>query len=398
MIHLAKTCRSLACAVGLIAAGASAASAQTCGGDYGAWLQGVLDEARAAGVGERGLSAIANARINPAVIKRDRAQGIFSKSFLEFSSKLISQNRLDVGRAKLKAHASDFARAEATYGVPGPVITAFWGLETDFGGFLGDFDTINSLATLAHDCRRPELFRPQLIAAGHLVDSGHIPLSEMKGAWAGEIGQTQFLPEDYLRFGIDDDGDGKIDLRRSEADVIQSTANFLKGIGWRANEPWLEEVQVPSELPWAEADLYIRHPRSQWAAWGVTYRDGSPIPADDMPVALILPMGRNGPAFLGYKNFDIYLEWNQSSVYTLTAAYFATRLAGAPKVNPGRGPVEFSAGQLKDLQQRLVARGHDVGKIDGVLGAKSRAAIKAEQFRLGLPADSYPSQALFSAL
>ncbi|MCB1493703.1 MAG: lytic murein transglycosylase [Rhodobiaceae bacterium] len=381
-----------------LAAQTGAAGAQTCGGDFAAWLSAVVEEAKAEGVGEAGQKAIASAQFNPDVIKRDRAQGIFTRTFLDFSSRLISQNRLDVGRAKLNAHTSDFARAEATYGVPGAVIAAFWGLETDFGGYLGDFDTINSLATLAHDCRRPELFRPQLIAAGRLVDVGDLPRSEMKGAWAGEIGQTQFLPEDYLRYGIDDDGDGKVDLRHSEKDVIQSTANFLKGIGWRAGEPWLEEVRVPDELPWAEADLYIRHPRSQWAEWGVTSVDGSPVPADAVPVSLILPMGRKGPAFLGYENFDIYLKWNQSSVYTLTAAYFATRLAGAPKVSPGRGAPEFSADQLKDLQRRLQARGYDVGEVDGVIGASTRAAIKAEQIRLGLPADSYPSADLFAGL
>lgn len=374
------------------------AIAQGCGGDFRSWLSGVEAEAQAAGVGPKGLKAIARAKFSQRVINRDRAQGIFSKSFLDFSSSLVSQNRLDVGRSMLKKHADKFAAVQARYGVPGAVITGFWGLETDFGAFQGDFNTINSLATLAHDCRRPELFRPQLIAAGKLVDRGDIPLSQMVGAWAGEIGQTQFLPGDYLEFGVDADGDGRVDLKNSVADVIESSGNFLRGLGWRAGEPWLEEVRVSDGIPWQQADIYNNHTRAEWSAWGVTRIDGSALPADEMAAALILPMGRNGPAFLGYPNFHIYLEWNQSLVYATTAAYFATRLAGAKKVSPGAGAAALSIDQIKTLQNRLVALGHDVGKVDGIIGAKTRAAVKAEQLRLGLPADSYPTRDLISRL
>ncbi len=382
----------------ILTAAAGPALAQQCGGDYGTWLNGVLDEARASGVGERGLSALSGARYSKRVISRDRGQGVFAQSFLKFSGRMVSSNRLTVGKQHLKTYASQFAAAESEYGVPGAVITGFWGLETDFGAVQGDFNTINALATLAYDCRRPQLFRPQLIAAGQLVDRGDLPLSQMVGAWAGEIGQTQFLPGDYLRFGVDADGDGRVDLKGSKADVIASTANFIRGLGWRAGEPWLEEVRVSDGVPWQEADLYISHPRSQWQAWGVARRDGSPLPGDNLAASLVLPMGRNGPAFLAYPNFRIYLEWNQSAVYTVTAAYFATRLAGARKVDPGKGVTPLSIDQVKALQQRLASRGYDVGKIDGIIGANTRAAVKAEQIRLGLPPDSYPTAELLQRL
>ena len=205
---------------------ATPALAQTCGGDFNAWLEGMRAEAQAAGIGERGLGALAQARLDTRVLSRDRAQGVFAQTFIEFSSRMVSGYRLKQGAANLKKYADVFARAEAEYGVPGPVITAFWALETDFGAVQGDFDTLSALATLAYDCRRPELFRPQIVPLLTLIDQGVLP-ADVKGAWAGEIGQTQILPSDYLEKGRDGDGDGLVDLRNDPADVIMTTANFL---------------------------------------------------------------------------------------------------------------------------------------------------------------------------
>lgn len=368
-----------------------------CGGDFNAWLKGAEQEAKASGVGRRGLSAIRNAKFDRKVIRADRSQGVFAQSFLKFSGRAVSQHRLDHGRNNLKKFRSTFDRIEQTYGVPRAVIAAFWGLETDYGANQGSFNTMNALATLAHDCRRPDLFRPQFIAAARLVDAGHLRLEDMVGAWAGELGQTQVLPSDYLEKGVDFDGDGRIDLKRSTPDALASSAKFIRALGWQTGQPWLEEVTVSNSVPWQEADLLIKHPRNQWRKWGVTYRDGSRLPNDRLPASLILPMGRNGPAFLAYPNFDIYLEWNKSLVYTTTAAYFATRLDGKPKVRAGSAtalPIE----SVKVLQQKLANRGYDMGKIDGIIGIKTRAAVKAEQLRLGMPPDSYPDQRLLNRL
>ena len=281
--------------------------------------------------------------------------------------------------------------------MPGPVITAFWGLETDFGANLGDFATLQSLATLAYDCRRPDLFRGELMAALTLLDRGDLSPSEMKGAWAGEIGQTQFVPSFYADFAVDYDGDGKRNLVKSVPDVLASTANLLKHHGWQAGQPWLEEVRVPAKMPWEEADLAIKHPRSAWAGFGVTKADGSPLPKDGTQASLLLPMGRLGPAFLAYPNFDVYTQWNQSLVYATTAAYFATRLAGAPPARKGSADAPSPA-QVQEAQRLLKKLGYDVGGADGVIGAETRAAVKAVQQKLGLPADSYPDPTFLAAL
>jgi lytic murein transglycosylase len=286
------------------------------------------------------------------------------------------------------------------YGVPAPVITAFWALETDFGANIGDFPTIQSLITLAWDCRRPEKFRPQLKAALDLVSRGDLQPEEMRGAMHGEIGQTQFMAYDYDESAVDFDGDGRRNLRDSIPDVIASTANLLRKHGWQPGQPWLQEVRVPADLPWDQADIAIQLPRSQWAKWGVMAASGKPVKADKVPVSLLLPMGRSGPAFLAYHNFTTtYLKWNESLVYSTTAAYLATRIAGAGTVSKGRDDVvPLTYEQMVQLQSKLEAKGYDVGKLDGKLGKGTRAAVKAEQMKLGLPADSYPDVELLGAL
>ncbi len=377
---------------------AAPAAAQQCGGDFNAWLAGVGRQAAASGVSNRALGILSKVGYDKRVISRDRAQGVFAQTFRQFSDRMVAQYRLTQGAKNLKKYATVFAAVERHYGVPGPVIAAFWGLETDFGANQGDFSTLNALATLAYDCRRPELFRPQLIDALRIIDRGDLPPSQMVGAWAGEIGQTQLLPSDYLGSGVDFDGDGRVDLKGSVADVLATTGNVIASLGWRAGEPWLQEVAVPARLPWDQADLAIQHPRAQWARWGVRGRGGGPLKADRLPASLILPMGRNGPAFLAYPNFRVYLEWNRSLVYSATAAYFATRLAGAPKVDHGNPAAGLSLPETKQLQRLLAARGYDVGKIDGIIGAGTRAAVKAVQKSLGLPADSWPTPELLAQL
>ena len=384
-------------ALTLTLATAGPALAQQCGGDFSAWRAGVAQEAQAAGVGQRGLAALDNARIDERVLSRDRAQGVFTQTFTEFAGRMINSYRLEQGGSLLRRHADLFAKAERDYGVPGPVIAAFWALETDFGAVQGDFNTLNALVTLAHDCRRPELFRPQLVPMLTLIDNGTLP-ADSQGAWAGEIGQTQMLPSDILKLGVDGDGDGVVDMRRSVPDVILTTGRKIQSRGWRAGEPWMQEVQVPDALPWEETGRVNRLPISQWTEWGVTKRDGSPLDAGAPDAGLALPMGHKGPAFLVYPNFDVYLEWNQSFTYTLTAANLATRLAGAPRLD-ARSPEQGLTGDaMKLLQQKLLDRGHDVGGIDGILGAMTREAVRVEQQRLGLPVDGWPTPALLTNL
>jgi len=256
----------------MLVAGGAAALAQNapCGGDFGAWLQGVKNEAAAQGISQAAIqSALGAVTYDPTVVARDRAQGVFRQSFEQFSGRMVPP-RLARGQQRLAQYGATLSRIEQQFGVPGAVIVAIWGLETDFGADNGNFSTIRSLASLAYDCRRPEKFRGELIAALKIVERGDMSPAGMRGAWAGEIGQTQFLPSSYLKFAVDYDGNGRRDLIHSVPDVLASTANYLKGYGWQRGQAWSE----------------------------------------------------------GSQNFQVLLQWNASQVYTKTVAYFAQLLAG----------------------------------------------------------------------
>ncbi|GGE34433.1 lytic transglycosylase [Agaricicola taiwanensis] len=257
----------------LIMCGASPALAAQCQppGGFNAWLEAFAQEAVASGISPRTVSAtLTGLTPDQKVLSLDRNQKVFKQSFQQFAANRITAGRLRKGAALLKQHASLLARIEQRFGVPGPVIVAIWGLETDFGAVMGKQPAIRSLATLAHDCRRTEMFQGQLLDALRIVDRGDMTPAEMRGAWAGELGQTQFLPTSYIRFAVDFDGNGRRDLIRSTPDVLASTANYLRGYGWRPGQPWTE----------------------------------------------------------GTANFAVFQHWNRSQVYQKTIALFATKLAG----------------------------------------------------------------------
>ncbi len=367
---------------------------------FDSWMRDFRREAAAEGISQRAISlALDGMTPDQGVIARDRRQGFFAQSFLDFSAKLATPNRVTNGRAQIQKNRAAFDRAVKEYGVHPAVITGFWALESDFGAGMGKLPIMRSLVTLAYDCRRGPMFRDELKAALQIIDRGDMTPDTMIGSWAGEIGQTQFLPTRYLEHAIDYDGDGRPDLFANATDIIGTTANYMHHLGWRPNEPWLQEVIVPENLPWDQSDLAIKHPRSKWAAWGVKQTNGEPLQNDALQASLLLPMGRFGPAFLALPNFDVYLQWNQSLNYATTAAYLATRIDGAPVMRRGReGIPVLSIDEAKELQRLLTQRGFDVGEIDGLIGLKSRQAIKAMQLKYKLPADSYPTPELLSAL
>lgn len=396
----ALVARALAAAAAAAITIAPAAAQSNCQNqDFSGWLRTFKNDAAAQGVSGRTIdSALSGVHFDPGIVKKDRAQAVFAQDFLTFSGRMVNKNRLQHGQQRIKKYSNVFSAIEKQFGVPASVIAAFWGLETDFGANNGDGPTLISLATLAYDCRRPELFHEQLMAALKIIDRGDLSADQMRGPWAGELGQVQFLPMHYEEFGVDFDGDGRRDLIGSTPDALASAGNYIRSLGWQPGQPWLQEVRVPAKLPWDQADLTIKHPRSQWAKWGVKAADGGALQADGLAATLLLPMGRNGPAFLAYPNFAIYLEWNQSLVYSTTAAYFATRLAGASAVSHGSSVNSLDLAQTKQLQKILSQRGYDVGKIDGIIGEKTRSAVKDMQIKLGLPADSYPTTELLQSL
>ena len=367
------------------------------GMSFDRFLADLKQQAAAAGVSQHALAEASPGLVyDQGIVNRDRGQRVFGQAFTEFARRMAADYRMQQGQQRIKIYAAAFARAEKEYGVPPAVIAAFWGLESDFGANMGNLPTLRSLVSLAYDCRRAEMFANETIAALKIIDRGDLMPSEMVGSWAGELGQTQFLPTHYFNYAVDYDGDGHRNLLHSPPDVIGSTANYIaNGLKWRRGEPWLQEVRVPQTLPWDQADLTIKLPRSKWAQYGVTYPDGRALPNDDMPASLLLPMGRTGPAFLAYANFAAYTEWNNSLIYSTTAGYLATRIAGAPHMRPPSAPVvQLPFNELKELQQLLVRAGFNVGKVDGVLGQQSRNAVKAMQVKYGLPADSWPTAEL----
>jgi membrane-bound lytic murein transglycosylase B len=216
------------------------------------------------------------------------------------------------------------------------------------------------------------------------------------GAWAGEIGMVQMLPGDILARGVDGDGDGLVTLKTSVPDAILSGARMLQHHGWRTGEPWLQEVILPETFDWELTGLTTELPAEQWAAMGVQVRNG--VVANGLPASILLPQGRKGPAFLAYPNFSTLFEWNKSFVYVTTAAYFATRLMGADPYRAGNPDPALGLDEMKTLQGKLAALGHDVGTIDGILGAATRVAVQKEQARLGLPADAWPTADLLDKL
>ena len=369
-----------------------------CGGTWQQFLKGVRAEARDAGISNRSISAVLEvARPDAAVLKADRSQAVFRQSFLKFSGRAVSADRLRRGAVMKKRYARIFDQVERRYGIPAEVILAFWAMETDYGAVMGKTHTISALATLAHDCRRPELFRPQLIAAMRLHARGDLSVNET-GAWAGEIGHVQMLPGDILARGQDGDGDGRVSIKTSAPDAILTAAAMLDHHGWRKGEPWLIEVTAPDDLNWAQSGLDKTQAVLNWKRAGVRARAGQ-LPDGALQASLIVPQGRKGPKFLAFHNFtSVYLEWNKSLVNTTTAAYLATRIGGAQPYLKGNTDPAFDDNTMKTLQRRLVARGHDVGAIDGILGRLTRAAVRSEQSRLGLPSDGWPTAALLRAL
>jgi lytic murein transglycosylase len=369
-------------------------------GAFEPWLASFKKEAAAQGISQAAIAAASPYLVlDQRIINIDRGQKFFAQNFVEISDKMLAGGRLPNGANQIKKHQALFEREMKDFGVPPSVITAFWGLESDFGSGQGKDHAIKSLATLAYDCRRSEMFRGHLLDALRLIERGDLRAEEMIGSWAGELGQTQMMPSEYMAHAIDYDGDGRRNLIKSTADVIGSTGKYLVHLGWKRGEPWLQEIRVPSNLPWKEADLSVQHPRSKWASWGVTYANGKPLPNDNMPTSVVLPLGRFGPSFLAYDNFQAYLKWNQSLNYSLTAGYYATRLDGAPAMNKG-GPniPKITFEETRELQELLQKRGYDVGRIDGVLGLKSRVAIREMQVKLNMPADGWPTAELLGAL
>ena len=359
---------------------------------FAAWVAGFRASARAAGVDDATLGrAFDDVHYLPRVVELDRVQPEFTRTVWDYLDSAVTPQRIARGRERLAQLRAE-ADAAARLGVAPSIVIAIWGIESNYGANVGDIPTIDALATLGFEGRREDWARTQLIAALTILRNGDIDRAHMIGSWAGAMGQTQFLPSNFLAYALDADGDGRRDIWGSMADVIASTANFLARSGWQADQPWGVEVRLPAGFDSGRADPELRQSSSRWADEGVTGIDGAPLPplAD---AAILLPAGARGPAFLVGANFRAILRYNNSTSYALAVGLLAQAVAGGPGVQAAwpRDLPALSRSQLLSLQTALNQRGFASGAPDGMMGPATRDGIRRYQRSVGLPADGYPT-------
>lgn len=367
---------------------------------FARWIADFSTSARAAGITEETLRlAFDGVRFIPRVTELDSAQPEFTRAVWDYLDSAVSPQRVVRGQDRLLQSRPAIDAAATRYGVPAEILVAIWGMESNYGSNTGDIPTIDALATLGFEGRREAWARSQLLAALNILQNRDITRAQMLGSWAGAMGQTQFLPTNFLAYAVDADGDGRRDIWGSLPDVMASTANFLARSGWQAGQPWGLEVRLPAGLDLTLADGEQRRPAAAWAGLGVQTMDGSALPAL-ADSALLLPAGARGPAFLVGPNFRTILRYNNSTSYALAIGLLAQGLANGPTVQTAwpRDLQPLTRSQLLALQTALNSRGFDSGAPDGTMGPATRRGIRLYQRSMGLPADGYPTLELLQGL
>ncbi len=367
---------------------------------FARWVDEFRTSARAAGILDATLQiAFDNVRLVPRVIELDNAQPEFTRPVWGYLDNALSVQRIAGGQDKLLQLRPVVEPLAARYGVPAETLVAIWGMESNYGSNVGDIPTIDALATLGFEGRREQWASGQLLAALKILQNRDIDRAQMIGSWAGAMGQTQFLPSNFLAYAVDADGDGRRDIWNSLADVMASTANFLVNSGWQVGQPWGFEVRLPAGFDYARADADVRQASARWTDEGVQSMDGAPLP-DLADSSILLAAGARGPAFLVGPNFRAILRYNNATSYALAVALLGQRLAGGPTVQAPwpRDLQLLSRSQLLALQTALNERGFDSGTPDGMMGPATQRGVRRYQLSLGVPADGYPTLDLLQRL
>jgi len=358
------------------------------------FVRGLWPDAQANGVSRAAFEAsFATYAPISQVMELTRKQPEFSQTVEQYIAKRVTVAQAAKGQGMAGEWAQTLAGAEQRFGVQSEVVLAIWGMETNFGGFMGGNNTIHALATLTENGYRPDFFRKELLTALRIVSDGHVSADNMVGSWAGAMGHTQFMPTSFMSYAVDFNGDGRKDIWNTIPDALGSTANYLNAFGWRPGETWGYEVKVPSGFNFAAARQMAKAPLSQWQQMGISRVSGKAFPRGTDVARLYMPAGASGPAFLLLPNFDVIKRYNNSDSYALAVGHLADRILGtAGFATPWpAGDYALNKAQKAELQTLLARAGYDVGTPDGVVGPKTRAAVLAFQAAAGMPADGYVS-------
>ena len=368
---------------------------------FDSWVAGFKSRAAGRGIAQSTIdTAFRGAGYLPGVIERDRNQTEFKRSLEDYLAIAASPDRIAKGQAALSRHRGTLAAIEQRYGVEAEVVTAVWGLESQYGERRGSIPVISALATLAYDGRRGEFFEQQLTAALRILQNGDTTPANMTGSWAGAMGHTQFIPTSYLEFAVDFTGDGRRDIWAEDpTDALASAAAYLSRSGWRKGQPWGIEVRLPASFNTGLTGRGKGRAPADWSALGVTTADGGRLPNHGAG-SILLPQGANGPAFLIFNNFNAIARYNNAVNYVIGVGHLSDRLRGGGPIRGSFPPdaTGMTMADRQDLQRRLTAAGFDTEGSDGVIGGKTRAAIEGFQRARGLPVTGEPSQALLQAL
>ncbi len=370
--------------------------------DVSACKQRIEQQAIGGGANPNTVSRLlANAKFEDAIIALDRRQPEFSSTFARYMSLRVTDTRIEKGRALYQQHRGLLNKLQQQYGVPGHYLVAFWGLETNYGGYMGEHNVFDALFTLGCDPRRSQFFTGELIEALQLVDEQQLDPATMAASWAGALGQTQFMPSNYRRFAVDGDGDGRADLWGSIPDALASAAHFLHSLGWQPGLRWGREVRLPANFDWATAGRTNKQPLSFWRQAGVRDQFGNRLPSrNDIEGAIIVPAGHRGPAFIAYHNFSVIMGWNRSEFYAISVGHLADRIAGAAglQVSPPVDAPRLRRDEIKSIQEQLNALGFDAGTPDGIAGSATRSAISGFQRQRGMIGDGFLSREVVDLL
>ncbi|WP_171209121.1 MULTISPECIES: lytic murein transglycosylase [unclassified Ruegeria] len=368
---------------------------------FQAWVSAFRGRASAQGISQATLdAALAGITYDKHVIERDRNQAEFSKPIWDYLGSAVSDQRIANGRAALEQHRRVLNQIERRYGVEKEVVAAIWGLETSFGSFRGNNQTIQSLATLAFEARRASFFETQLVAALQILQSGDTTPANMRGSWAGAMGHTQFMPTSYLEHAVDFDRDGRRDIWSDDpTDALASAASYLARHGWSKGQPWAVEVRLPQGFDYATARRDFTLLPSDWAARGVRAKNGQPVP-DHGEAAILLPAGGRGVALMIFDNFGVIERYNGADAYVIGIGHLSDRLRGAPPFQGDwpKGDRILSFSERKELQKRLTEAGFDTKGVDGRTGPNTIDAVRAYQLAQGLLPDGYASFTLLERL